>query len=79
MVNGGVKEFCKPRSGSQEKSLKLERPVENFTEGIPSEKNPKDCPGQCGFSTILFEDKKGLLRAGYGCNCKKIVGEGGLY
>ena len=38
-------EFCKPRSGSQEKTLKLERPVESFTEGISSEKNPKDCPG----------------------------------
>ena len=62
------------------RGLGLEKIPKKFFlfKGIPSEKNPKDCPGQCGFSMILFWGQKGVLRTGYGCNCKKIAGEGGV-
>ena len=77
-IGVGRKGFCKPRSRSQEKSLKLERSVENFTQEIPVRKTQKIAPDSAGLLWYCFEDKKGVLRMGYGCNCKKIAGEGGV-
>ena len=41
-------------------------------------KTQKIAPDNAGLLQYRFEDKKGVLRTGYGCNCKKIAGEGGV-
>ena len=47
-----------------------------FVREFPVRKTQKIAPDNAGLLQYCFEDKKGVLRTGYGCNCKKIAGEG---
>ena len=71
--SGWGKKFCNPRFGSSRKALKKFFFVREF----PVRKTQKIAPDNAGLLQYCFEDKKGVLRTGYGCNCKKIAGEGG--
>ena len=68
---GGRKSFVNRGLGSNQSDPPKILPRES-----PVRKIQKIAPDSAGLLWYYFEDKKGVLRMGYGCNCKKIAGEG---